>query len=161
MTDPKCGEKADITIKNVRIVSYPSARLVRIVDKHGDTFDMPPQAAITRPGEAADDRVASVLSLLDSMETEGGLQPYVAAAVRTKLGLPPRNWPPQAGDVWSDGCPFTDLWFARKLQAAGGGWNEAAIVMTCVEVGMRTHSPDELLESSPELTLIYRQGGRS
>ena len=42
------GEIVDITIKGVRVVSHPSASLVRIADEHGATFDMPAQAAIER-----------------------------------------------------------------------------------------------------------------
>lgn len=163
------GDIVDITIRGVRITEErPNGTVVIKCDDdkvHG-VWPMPPQAAVKRadvhdPIDAGtlQDGISKVLAYLDHMEAEGYIQPHIAVGVRTTLGLPPRHWPPQAGDVWSDGCPFTDLWFARKLQAAGPGWNEAAIVMTCVEVDTRTHSPDELLKSSPELTLVYRKRG--
>jgi hypothetical protein len=44
----RTGEIVDITIKGVRVVSHPSGRYVRIVDEHGNTYEMPHQAAITR-----------------------------------------------------------------------------------------------------------------
>ena len=156
------GDLINITIKGVRVVNHPSARLVRIADEHGDTYDMPPQAAIEQASAVdesteQDDRITKVLAVLDGLEAEGYIQPYVAAVVRKEASLPPRHWPPRPGDIWSDGCPFTDLWFARRLAAEGPGWSEVATVMTCVEADVRTYTPDELLKSSPELTLIHRK----
>jgi hypothetical protein len=163
MTQPGCGEKCDVTIKNVRVVGHPSARLVRIADEHGDTYDMPPQAAITRPGEFNDTRIAAALTFLDNLETEQCLQPHVAATVRKVLGLPPRHWPPQAGDVWDDGMPWDSLWFARAYPQEGenDAWPERTyVVMTNVRGGGNIKSPPELLASVREvrddLTLVYR-----
>ncbi|MDP4501011.1 hypothetical protein [Nonomuraea turcica] len=154
----KCGEKVDLAIKGVRLVNHPSARLVRIADEHGDVYDMPPQTAITRAGKADDSRVASILSLLDSMEAEGYLQPYVAAAVRKEVGLPPRHWPPQAGDVWDDGIPFGgSLWFAREYPAKPDDPDQTPkIGMVFVAGGISDRTPQGLLESAPELKLVYR-----
>lgn len=42
------GEIVNVVIKGVRNVGHPSDRLRKIVDEHGDTYPMPPQAAITR-----------------------------------------------------------------------------------------------------------------
>jgi hypothetical protein len=165
------GDIVDITIKGVRIVKERPDGTVVIScedDKVHGVWPMPPQAAITRPGAHAiqpisddtDSRIADVLAFLDSLEAETSLQPYVAAGVRKALGLPPRHWPPQPGDVWDDGMPFGgSLWFARRLQADGPGWSETAIVMTSIEADRVTRSPEELLESAPgfpELTLVYR-----
>ncbi|UBU09994.1 hypothetical protein [Nonomuraea gerenzanensis] len=164
MTQPRCGEKCDVTITNVRVVGHPSARLVRIADEHGDTYDMPPQAAITRPGQYDNDRVRDILSLLDSMEAEGTIKPSVANAVRRKLGLPPKHWPPQPGDVWHDGFPFGDsLWFASHHEATGDNpdW-PSRIVMTNIIAGTGTKTPQELLAYATELSLAYRhQDGSS
>lgn len=159
MTQPECGEKADVTIKNVRVVGHPSARLVRIADEHGDTYDMPPQAAITRPGEAADDQVASMMSLLDGMEQEGTIPPYVTVAVRKKLGLPPRHWPPQPGDVWDDGDPWgSTLWFAQQYPAKPDDPDQTPKIGMVSATGTRGgKTPFYLLESAAELTLVYRK----
>lgn len=163
MTDLKCGEKADVTIKGVRVVNHPSARLVRIADEHGDAYDMPPQAAITRPGEPAltdtRDRIDAALAFLDNLEAETILQPYVAAQVRETLGLPPRHWPPQPGDVWDDGYPFGgSLWFAREYtpESPDEEW-PARIVMTCVSGGTGIKSPQDFLDYAVELKLIFRK----
>lgn len=161
MTIPQCGEKADITIKGVRIVNHPSARLVRIADEHGDTYDMPPQAAITRPGEGADDgRITAVLAYLDGAEMEGYIQPYVASTVRKTLGLPPRHWPPQAGDVWHDGLPdgfFAPLWFAQAIRHEEPGPFQLVMVpMECGTGAFGGKTPEALLAASDELRLVYR-----
>lgn len=42
------GEIVNVVIKGVRNVGHPSDQLRKIVDEHGDTYPMPPQAAITR-----------------------------------------------------------------------------------------------------------------
>ena len=122
---------------------------------------MPPQAAITRPGESPDDgRITAVLAYLDGAEMEGYIQPYVASTVRKKLGLPPRHWPPQAGDLWDDGMPFGgSLWFAQVVH----GTKRSHLMMVPAERGnenVGTKSPEELMESAPgfpELTLVYRR----
>jgi hypothetical protein len=156
------GEIVDITIKGVRVTDVlPHGSVVITCEEdrvHG-VFPMPPQAAITRsatrPNEATepDDRITSALSLLDSMEAEGHIQPYVAAAVRTKLGLPPRHWPPQPGDVWDDGFPFGgSLWFAREHAAQPGDQIEMANV-----IGDRESlTPQALLKHAVEIRLAYR-----
>lgn len=157
MSAPKLGEKADVTLKNVRIVNHPSARLVRIADEHGDTFDMPPQAAITPAGKSSSSgHVSNALRALDAMEAEGYIQPYVAATVRKELGLPPRHWPPQAGDVWAEANPWCPLWFAHVSHYR----RYSELVMVPVESEAEsgaTKTPDELLDSGFDLTLAYRQ----
>ncbi|GAA3172889.1 hypothetical protein [Nonomuraea roseoviolacea] len=170
MNIPKCGEKANITIKGVRIVNHPSSVFVRIADEHGDVYAMPPQAAITHasgqePTDAdLQERVAAALAALDGMEAEGYIQPYVAATVRKKLGIPPRHWPPQPGDVWDDGLPsgfFSPLWFAQVIHEA----KCSHLVMVPMERGSENtdvKTPEELLVSTSELTLVHRHkdGGR-
>lgn len=49
MSEPiKPGEIVNVTIRGVRNVGHPSDRLSKIVDEHGDTYPMPPQAKIER-----------------------------------------------------------------------------------------------------------------
>lgn len=48
----RVGDIVNVTIKGVRNVGHPSARLIRIADENGDTFDMPPQAAVERVASA-------------------------------------------------------------------------------------------------------------
>jgi hypothetical protein len=161
------GEIVDITIKGVRVTDvlpHGSVVITCEADRVHGVFPMPPQAAIThsptRPNEATepDDRITSALSLLDSMESEGYIQPYVAAAVRTKLGLPPRHWPPQAGDVWDDGFPFGgSLWFAREHQARPGDPDQALkIEMASVTGDRESLTPQALLKHAVEIRLAYR-----
>lgn len=50
--DIRVGDIVNVTIKGVRNVGHPSARLVRIADEHGDPFDMPPQAKVERVASA-------------------------------------------------------------------------------------------------------------
>lgn len=164
---PQCGEKADITIKGVRIVNHPSARLVRIADEHGDTYDMPPQAAITpaaSPTSVAaavlQERINSALRSIDHLTDEQTLDPWTAYGLRKRLDPNPRHWPPRAGDVWDDGMPFGgSLWFARNFRAdepGTPGGDRRVVVMVSVDGGTRVHSPDELLKSSDTLKLVYR-----
>lgn len=165
MTAPlKPGDLINIAIKGVRAVNHPSARLVRIVDEHGDTYDMPPQAAIEpassgqTPAEQ-DDRITKALAVLDNMESEGYIQPYVAAAVRNEVGLPPRHWPPQPGDVWDDGFPFgSPLWFAQVIHET----KNSRVVMAPTERDPESadvKTPEEFMEYACDLTLAYRKDG--
>ncbi|MER6892003.1 hypothetical protein [Streptomyces halstedii] len=48
MADLRPGDMVNVTIKGVRAVGHPSGRLARIADEHGDVYDLPPQAALTR-----------------------------------------------------------------------------------------------------------------
>jgi len=158
------GDIINVAIKGVRAVHHPSARLVRIVDEHGDTYDMPPQAAIERePADGAettqDDRIAKVLACLDGMEAEGYIQPYVAIAVRKVAGEPPRHWPPQPGDVWDDGYPFgSPLWFAQVVHDET---KHSRLVMVPTEgdpEGMPVKTPEEFMEYAVEPPLLaYRR----
>jgi hypothetical protein len=154
--EPKLGTLVDVAIRGVRVVGHPSAPLVRIADEHGVTYDMPPQAAFAPSGETRiDEYIASALRALDGMELEGYIEPYVAATVRKKLGLPPRHWPPQAGDVWSDANPFCHLWFAQLSHDDG----RTDIVMAPLDggpQGISAKTPDEFLSSSCQLALEYR-----
>jgi hypothetical protein len=160
------GTLVDVVIKGVEFAYERTidhrAGLFSIRADDGRRYTMPPQAAIVRPGEAADDRIAAVLSLLDSMEYGGSIKPYIAAAVRKELGLPPRHWPPQPGDVWDDGYPsgfIASRWFTQAITRNGGS---AEIVMVPVERGPEdadVKTPGELLASAIELTLVYREDG--
>jgi hypothetical protein len=81
--------------------------------------------------------------------------------VRRKLGLPPKYWPPQPGDVWDDGFPFGgSLWFARQYEAGDDNpdW-PSRIVMTCVNGGTSIKSPQDFLEYAVDLKLAYRPNG--
>ncbi|MFI7449585.1 hypothetical protein ACIBQX_18960 [Nonomuraea sp. NPDC049714] len=161
------GTLVDVVIKGVefayeRTIDH-STGTFSIRDEHGRRYIMPPQAAITRAGEAStDDRIAAALRVLDAMEYDGRLQPYVAAAVRKEVGLPPRHWPPQPGDVWDDGFPsgfIASQWFAQAITRNGG---PAEIVMVPVERGpedAEVKTPEELMADAIELTLVYRKDG--
>lgn len=164
MTDLKPDDLIDVTIKGVRLRHQASDGIFSIWDEHEHAYPMPPQAAITPTSDqppadtALQERINAALRAIDRMTDEQTLDPWTAYNLRKRLDPNPRHWPPQAGDVWDDGMPFGgSLWFARKLQADGPGWNETAIVMTNVEADRRTHSPDELLQSAAEpLKLVYR-----
>jgi hypothetical protein len=155
--EPKLGTLVDIVIRGVRVVGHPSAPLVRIADEHGVTYDMPPQAAITPAGDMVMlQHISKALKALDGMELEGYIEPHVAATVRKALGLPPRHWPPQAGDVWSDQNPFCPLWFAQLSHDDG----RTDIVMAPLDggpQGITAKTPDEVLTSSCRLALEYRK----
>jgi hypothetical protein len=103
-----------------------------------------------------DERIAKVLAVLDAMEAEGYIEPYVAAAVRKEVGLPPRHWPPQPGDVWTERNPFSPLWFAQ-LSHHDGHTDFVMVPMDGGPQGLRTRTPDEVLEESASLTLAYRR----
>lgn len=166
MSGFQAGETVDITIKGVRVLTQHSDGTV-VVKCDDDTggWRMPPQAAIERagtpqgtPGNAEQsDRIAAVLDVLDGMEREGYIQPYVAASVRKAAGLPPRHWPPQPGDVWHDGFPFgSPLWFAQVVHETG----HSDLVMVPTErspdnAGVNT--PEEFLKHACEVTLAYRR----
>lgn len=101
------------------------------------------------------DLIPVALAFLDSLEAETVLQPYVAAGVRKALGLPPRHWPPQPGDVWSDENPFCPLWFARLVDSS----DDAQITMAPLYQAIPAETPEKLLESSCQLALAYRKKG--
>lgn len=166
------GTVVDITIKGVRVVKERSDGTVVINcedDRAHGVWPMPPQAAVVLSNHAdpidattLQERITSALKSIDRMTDEETLDPWIAYRLRKRLDPNPRHWPPQAGDVWDDGMPFGgSLWFARTLQAEGPGWNETAIVMTSVEADRVTHTPDELLQSTDTLKLLFRQGGGS
>lgn len=86
MSDVKVGDFVNVTIKGVRQVSHPSARLVRIADEHGDVFDMPPQAAIElvapatwppRPGDLWRDKDARLWFAVESLRSEVSDEPVL------------------------------------------------------------------------------------
>lgn len=104
------------------------------------------------------DRIAAALAVLDGMEAEGYIQAYVAASVRNAVGVPPRHWPPQPGDVWTDENPFCDAWFAQLSHHDG----HTDLVMAPLDggpQGIAAKTPDELLGSSCQLALAYRKDG--
>lgn len=110
------------------------------------------------------DRVAAALAVLDGMEAEDYINPFVAAAVRKAVGEPPRHWPPQPGDVWTDENPVSPLWFAQVRH----GSRRSHIYMVPMVFDLpETHpdqesgekTPEDLLESSIQLALAYRKDG--
>ncbi|MEU8040948.1 hypothetical protein [Streptosporangium sp. NPDC049078] len=157
------GDLINITIKGVRVVNRSSVHL-QIADEHGDVFDMPPQAAIEHASTGGedpveqDDRIVKVLAVLDNMEAEGYIQPYVAARAREVAGLPPRHWPPQPGDVWTEENPFSPLWFAQ-LSCGDGNTDLVMAPLEGGPKGLAVRTPDELLTSSCQLALAYRKDG--
>jgi hypothetical protein len=163
------GDLVDVTIRGARVTEERPDGTVVITcedDRAHGVWPMPPQAAIKRAGhpnpiDAAtlQEGITKVLAYLDSLEAEDYLQPGVAATVRKKFGMPPRNWPPRPGDVWDDGMPFGgSLWFARQdLPDPWAAPETAVIVMTSVNVETRAHTPEELLASGAELALVYRK----
>jgi hypothetical protein len=165
-TRPQPGDIVDVTIKGVQFAyerTVHSKDLISIRDEHGCRYTMPPQAAVRRADlsggiDAATltERISKALAYLDNLEAETSLQPYVAAGVREALGLPPRHWPPQPGDVWHDGFPFGPcLWFAQVVH----GDSRSEIVMVPTERGGVNGdglSPEALLNNAPDLRLKYR-----
>lgn len=163
MNEIKPGDTVDVTIKDVRVTCQPSSSaFVRIADEHGDTYALPPQAAITpaasRPSTDAttlQKRINDALNAIDRMADEQTLDPWQTYWLRKQLDPNPRHWPPQAGDVWDDGMPFGgSLWFAQ----VNHGMKRSYIVMVPVESGTNggSKTPDELLQSSDTLKLVYR-----
>jgi hypothetical protein len=157
----------DVTIKGVPVECEHDHGTVTIRDEHGCHYLMPPQAAIKRTGLAdpidagtLQERISNAISAIDNMVDEQFLDPGMARAVREQLDPNPRHWPPQAGDVWDDGMPFGgSLWFARNFRAdepGTPGGDRRVVVMTSVDGGARTHSPDELLRFTDTLKLVYR-----
>ena len=165
MTDLKPDDLIDVAIKGVRLRHQASDGIFSIWDEHERAYPMPPQAAITRPSEVIDDRITAVLDYLDGLEGEECIQPYVAARVREVAGLPPRNWPPQPGDIWNDGYPspfFSPLWFAQRHCTASPddpNRTQFQLLMVPVEGGPKgapAQTPEELRASAIQLTLVYR-----
>jgi hypothetical protein len=154
-TPYKAGEIVTITLTDVRVtdvadgwidVELAAEREVTLRTDEG-------RIEITRHGEAKQsDRIAAVLTFLDSLEAETSIEPYVAAGVRRELGLPPRHWPPQPGDVWED--VWSEPWFARVCHSR----NPSETVMVSGYSG-GTKKPDELLTSTVAPTLVYRREG--
>lgn len=63
----------------------------------------------------------------------------------------PANWPPQPGDVWSDGCPFTRSWFAQRRESVPAG------VVMIPQEGDSEATPDDVLHLyAVDLTLAFR-----
>ncbi|WP_188187979.1 hypothetical protein [Nonomuraea sp. SYSU D8015] len=178
MTEINPGDTVDVVIRGVQFAYERTidhrAGLTSIRADDGRRYTMPAQAAITphkqpepdatAPALDSTEPIAKALALLDAWELEGYIEPYVAAGVRKALGLPPRHWPPQPGDVWDDGMPWDSLWFARAYPEEGenDAWpTRTYVVMTNVRGGGNTKSPQELLESvrssRDDLTLLYRR----
>lgn len=161
------GTLVDVVIKAVQVEHECDRGTVTIRDEHGVHYLMPPQAAVKRAdlsnpiaAGTLQERISNALNAIDNMADEQTLDPWTAHWLRKTLDPNPRNWPPQAGDVWDDGMPFGgSLWFARNFRAdepGTPGFKRRIVVMTSVDGGTRTHTPDELLDSGGELKLVYR-----
>ncbi|RCG27235.1 hypothetical protein DQ384_26315 [Sphaerisporangium album] len=172
MSGVQVGVLVDVTIKGVPLAGVDRYGCVTITAEAGDggpaSFHMPPQAAVGRadtseaigelPAGDQGDRTAKILELLDRLEAEDVISPYVAATARKVAGLPPRHWPPQPGDVWHDGYPFgSPLWFAQVLHEIG----HSELVMVPTERSPGTtgvKAPEEFLEyACDEIALVYRR----
>lgn len=152
MTAISSGDIVDITIKGVRIADMRPDGTVVINcedDRVHGVWPMPPQAAVKRaeprnPIDAAtlQEQISNALRALDGMEMEGHIEPYVAATVRKKLGLPPRHWP---------------LWFAREHAAKPDDPDRTSkIEMASVAGDRDSLTPPAFLNHAVEITLVYR-----